>query len=359
MRHVHPHDPDNNVIDWEGYLPTDTGTGWDGVRSSPPPEAAEEEWERWHIVRDALRYNNALALPVDRVRRIQKCIRPDGQMTSVQGEFDPLTVIAVMWFQRDHEVPITGVIDGPTLVVLCQEWPELYRPTSPDPHKPTVLVTDDRGGLHRFLYYRRMILDNGGLFDDRHREVNVLMLRGAVLRQGVNGLVLRYAGTGMLHASDPWVTVSLWVEREGGEDDGEVIGAAVRERPGHSRPVLFRRSANIQLTNGQYLCDIDQQGPTAPDPQALVRQYVTAVGAMPFRPAPLLPADGVDPSDVVHPVDPERLTQEHFFAELVAMRTERDWRDGWQGVRVMLLDASRLHPANSDPPVPLVDLDPT
>ena len=51
------------------------------------------------------------------------------------------------------------------------------------------------------------------------------------------------------------------------------IGVAVRERPGHSRPVLFRRSNKIQLSSGQYLCDLDQQGPKAPDPHALIRQY--------------------------------------------------------------------------------------
>jgi len=344
MSQVHPHDPDNSVIDWEGYLPTDTGTGWDGVRSSPPPEVAEEEWDRWHIVRDALRYNNALALPVDRVRRIQKCIRPDGQMTSVHGEFDPLTVIAVMWFQRDHDVPITGVVDGPTLAALCRAWPELHQDTTPDQHRPTVLVPDAVGGLHRFLYYRKTILENGGLFDDRHREVNVLMLRGAVLRQGVNGLVLRYTGRSTPPAPDPWVTVSLWLERQRGEDQNEVMAVAVRERPGHSRPVLFRRSAQLQLSDGQYICDIDREGPRAPDAQAIVRRYVTAVGAMPARPTPLLLAEGVSPTAVVQPVDPGRLTQEHFYAELAAMRTERDWRDGWRGVRVMLLDACRLAP---------------
>ncbi|MBW2257993.1 MAG: hypothetical protein JRI25_25790, partial [Deltaproteobacteria bacterium] len=121
------------------------------------------------------------------------------------------------------------------------------------------------------------------------------------------------------------------------------------------RPVLFRQFTQLQLSTGQYLCDLDQDGPRAPDPQAIVRRYVTAVGAMPARSTPLLPADDIDPADAPQRVDPERFTQSHFYAELAAMRTERDWRDGWQGVRVMLLDASRIRPAESDLPVLLGD----
>lgn len=322
--------------DWDSWIPADLR----GPCSTPPPEAGRDDWERWEAVRMAVRSNTERHLPVDQVRRLQRRLRPDGLMTSTCGEFDPLTVLAVMWYQQREDLPVTGVLDEDTLGALAREWPDLRRCSSRRLLPPRVLVPSDCPPVERFLYYQRSIRAQGGLFDDGHREVNVLVLRGAELTAGAEGPQVRSSGP--RPATSSAVTVSLWLERAGGDDGGAVVGVGLRERPGMVVPVPLRTGQPItELGGGQYVCDIECDEPPLDWCQAVVPDGASDRSSIPPHIPRLPPVAGVRrPARL----QTDRMTYPMFFAELVAMRRERMRRDGWHGVRVLTVDASRLDP---------------
>ena len=334
MTHAETHS-----LDWAAHLPTDPAPGWGGPRGEPPRSVASDPYQRWEHVREACRNARHLDLPVDQIRRIEAHVRPDRQMRSYYGELDPLTVIALMWFQDDHGLRPTGLPDEGTLDALQRAWPELARGSARRLLRPHVLIPDGTPALRRYLRYRRAVLDLGGLVDDGHRAINVLVLRGAALLLGPRGLLVRYVGSD----SRSCVTVSFWVEREGGRDTGEVVGVTARERPGEVRPVQTVGARRIPLVDGgHYVCDIDRDGPPVREARALVPRYGGGATCLPEHP-PEIPPDGANVGPGARAlVDTTALTWPRFQAELRASHHERASRGRWSGVRLTVLDASRL-----------------
>lgn len=343
---MHPAPQSEPPFDLQGHLQSDAGAGWAGPRGEPPAEIHEDPAVRWDVVRTSMRAAERLGLPVDQVRRIEQRLRPDRQMHSTHGEFDALTIIAILWFQHDHGLPMSGVPDEATLLALATEWPELRRSSVRRLLSSRVLVPAPTSPLQRFLRYRRAILDLGGLVDDGHRQVNVLVLRQSELTLGDGGLVLRTVQA----TRRSFVTVSLWVERARGRDNGDVIGVTARERPGLVHPVQLHGERRIPtLEGGHYVCDFDRDGPPVREARALVPRYPTDPLALPVTP-PVLPmdADGVD-AGARDLVDTHLMTWNRFYAELYASYRERVARGQWTGFRLTVIDGSRLGSGPLDP----------
>jgi len=329
----------DSPVDLQAYLPTDPGAGWAGPRGEPPPAVHQDPLVRWDLVRSAMRAADRLGLPVDQVRRIERRLRPDRQMRSIHGEFDALTIIAIQWYQHDHGLPMSGIPDEATLLALAAEWPELRRTSVRRLLPSRVIVPGSASTLQRFLRYRRAILDLGGLVDDGHRQVNVLLLRQTELTVGTDGLILRSVDAGRRS----YVTVSLWVERARGRDNADVIGVTARERPGLVHPVQLSGERRIPtLEGGQYVCDLDRDGPPVREARALVPRYPTDPLALPVNP-PLLPRDEESGDARARAlVDTQLMTWNRFYAELYASYRERVAWGQWTGFRLTVLDGSRL-----------------
>ncbi len=336
--HTAPTDPPNR-LDWQSLVSTDVVHDWGDPRQEPPTELGDDPLARWGRVREMVQWAAARPLQVDRLRRIEARLRTDGRMVSRYGELDPLTVIALLWFQRDHGLSLTGYPDAHTLDALGKAVPDLHRAASRRLRPPGVIVPSHTPSLQRFLHYRAAILAMGGLLDEEHRAVNVLVLTHAELVVGRHGLAVRATPT---HQRS-FVTVSLWMEREGGAEDGEVVGVTARERPGLVQPVVIsegRRTPTLEI--GQFLCDLDGSASAVLHSRALLPRFPTDPQTIPLAPPNLPLADFDVPPEARDLVDPERMTWDRFLAELDASHRERASRRRWHGLRLTVLDTSQL-----------------
>lgn len=227
--------------------------------------------------------NESMGLRIDWVRNLQSAL---GLTPDPQGRFTTQTVAALGRFQREHRLTVDGVMGAETRTALETNHDTLSGHLLGDNLAPRVMIPASASDQVRYTYYKAIIQSAGGAFSDESGAVNLLGIRGVLLR-GEDGALELYqtdsaqeyaalmarggpngkrtdashhfmASRNIRDVALDDVIVSMWVERG---EDGEIATYHVSERQGTVDPGSHNRSRGTgHLRDGQYVYGLGTHG---------------------------------------------------------------------------------------------------
>lgn len=227
--------------------------------------------------------NESMELRIDWVRNLQTAL---GLTPDAQGRFTTQTVSALGRFQREHRLTVDGVMDAETRTALETNHDSLNGHLLGDNLAPRVLIPASASDQVRYIYYKQIIQGAGGAFTDQDGAVNLLGIRGVLLR-GEDGALELYQTdsaqeyAALMESGGPNgkktdashhfmadrrirdvvlddVIVSMWVDRD---EDNKITGYHVSERQGTVDPGSHNSSRGTgHLRDGQYVYGLGTHG---------------------------------------------------------------------------------------------------
>ncbi|MFT4977808.1 MAG: peptidoglycan hydrolase-like protein with peptidoglycan-binding domain [Myxococcota bacterium] len=123
--------------------------------------------------------NEAMELRIDWVRNLQTAL---GLAPDKQGRFTTQTVTALGRFQQEHRLKVDGVMDAETRAALETNHDTLKGHLLGDNLAPRVIIPATASEQARYTAYKQIIQGAGGAFTEEDGALNLLGIRGVLLR---------------------------------------------------------------------------------------------------------------------------------------------------------------------------------
>ena len=163
--------------------------GWENSEHS-------SEKQTGRLIKNAVRYNRRQRFRPDWIRRMQQHLskittpsplkdRSSKQVQAIgSGKFDIQTVRAIGQFQAEQGLTTDGMIGSVTFHLLNNIINPLLGPHL----NPMCLVPANATHSERFDYYKNIILKAGGVFDEHAGHLQILAIRGALIKDTGKGI---------------------------------------------------------------------------------------------------------------------------------------------------------------------------